>query len=53
MAEQDPLPVNQLSTAARLAVAVYLVVDGDQDDFDALLGYYLSVCWPTARIQDQ
>jgi hypothetical protein len=53
MPEPDPVPLNQLSTAARAALAVCHVVDGDRDDFDALLAYCLRVCWPTARNQDQ
>jgi len=53
MPESDPLPSNQLSTAARAALAVCHVVDGDRDDFDALLAFYLRVCWPTASTQAQ
>jgi hypothetical protein len=53
MPEPDPLPFNRLSTAARAAFAVCHVADGDRDDFDALLAYYLRLCWPTARNQAQ
>jgi hypothetical protein len=54
MSEQDPpVPPEAWKRAARVAQALEDIETHDRDAFDALLAYFLRICWPTLKIQAQ